>query len=96
MMKENTDERSVEERFNKRTLHHKQTLVRKVPFPAGPPFTRIIEGPCEALPDGDDLQWPASVMQYEVCTAAGGPSNCNPGTRRICTPEMDQGGWCPP
>jgi len=56
MMKENTDERSVEERFNKRTLHHKQTLVRKVPFPAGPPFTRIIEGPCEALPDGDDLQ----------------------------------------
>jgi hypothetical protein len=102
MSKEIREDHSMEERFNKRTLHHKQTVVQKTPwqpnprFPPYPPYTRIIEGPCEALPDGDDLYWPASVMQYEVCTAAGGPSNCTPGRRRICTPEMDQGGWCPP
>jgi hypothetical protein len=102
MLNENTEEHTIEERFNKRTFYHKHTAVRKIPlqpnprFPEQPPYTRITEGPCEPLPDGEELAWPASVMQYEVCVAAGGPSNCNPGTRRICTPEMDQSGWCPP
>ena len=101
MSMENTAEHNIEERFNKRTLYHKQTVVRKIPwqpnprFPAEPPYTRTIEGPCEGLPDGE-LSWPASAMQYEVCVAAGGPSNCNPGTRRICTPDMDESGSCPP
>jgi hypothetical protein len=77
MSKENTAEHSIDERFNKKQPYHKHTAVRKIPwqpnprFPAEPPYTRIIEGPCEALPDGDDLLWPASVMQYEVCVAAG-------------------------
>jgi hypothetical protein len=99
MLKEETDEKSVEARFNKKTLYHKHTLIYKVPVPNTklPPFTRTIDGPCEALPDdGDGFEWPASVMQYEVCVAAGGPSNCNPGRRRICTPEMNVQGLCPP
>ena len=59
MSMENTAEHNIEERFNKRTLYHKQTVVRKIPwqpnprFPAEPPYTRTIEGPCEGLPDGN-------------------------------------------
>src|SRR5215216_5224193 len=52
MLKEETDEKSVEARFNKKTLYHKHTLIYKVPqrqlnprLPALPPFTTTTEGP---------------------------------------------------
>jgi hypothetical protein len=101
ILKENTAEYTREQRLNKSTLYYRSTATRKVPYPipgsaAYPPGTTTYEGPCEVLPDEDDLEWPASVMQYRICVAAGGPSNCIPGKYRICTDEMRESGWCPP
>jgi hypothetical protein len=99
ILNENTAEYTREQRLNKSTLYYRSTATRKVQGPAPvayPPGTTTFEGPCEALPDGEDLRWPASVMQYRICVAAGGPSNCIPGQYRICTDEMRQSDWCPP